>query len=949
MQEHVTHEDTDSLEYTDPFKPVNERRRGGCGCWVTALLTLALVVALVGVGLFLPPVHLYQQLFGTQYAMLDANANAVAADGLTLVVDPADVGREFGVALRAVPMEALSGNSGDAQQVNRALAAAPPTLALQSPVYRIDTTGIAPGKVTLSVQLPPNAGNPDILDLYTWEEARGEWVFVPAQFDGAGALTTTLARVPDELAIFQAAPQDQPLVLVAVDVTQTLSPDAAMVATIVAPGGLQPTLDGRLTGSLAAGFDWNSAYLVMPALRNFADPRAIDPDTVEAILSNRTLRGEHVAQIVAFASGGYDGVMIDYRDLPAEQRENFSAFIRELGANLDRVGLGLGVVVPAAQNVAGTWETGAYDWRALGAAADFVQVNFGLDPAMFAPGTDRLVEAMLRWGVGEINRNKLLMGLSAQSAQQVGGDFTPVQYDEALAALGDVAIEAEVTEGDTVEPGTEIRARLDGFKAETGVEDAIQAPYIDYLDEDANVVARVWLTTADALRFRVDRTALFSLRGVAFEDLLAGDVADGVLQMLQSYKLMLPGTPSARELALQWRIEGADGVVDEVTTGLDGELVTTIEAPDGNYAINVEVIGGQEAVARGGAAVAVFAPTMTPTPRPTALPTATPVPTQVAQAAPVSAPVANNAGAIVVGNFEYGGHVTNTATGAASAMQRAGMNWMKVQLVYGVGMDAGVASGYIANAHSRGFKILLGIVGRKDELAAGGSSYISQYASFVGNVAALGPDAIEVWNEPNLDREWPTGQISGAGYVAVLQAAYGAIKGANGGVMVISGAPAPTGAEAAYPGQVMNDDRWLREVVAAGGLQFADCVGAHYNEGIISPTQRGGDPRDGYYTRYFWGMLDTYWSIIGGQKPICFTELGYLTPEGFPPLPGHNQHRQTEVRQRHEPPSQVVQQRIQRPAFRQHPPRRRLHHQRQNHQTANPDHRRNQVEEIAHG
>jgi hypothetical protein len=31
-------------------------------------------------------------------------------------------------------------------------------------------------------------------------------------------------------------------------------------------------------------------------------------------------------------------------------------------------------------------------------------------------------------------------------------------------------------------------------------------------------------------------------------------------------------------------------------------------------------------------------------------------------------------------------------------------------------------------------------------------------------------------------------------------------------------------------------------------------------------------------------MLNTYWNLIGGQRPICWTELGYLTPEGFPPL-----------------------------------------------------------------
>jgi hypothetical protein len=105
--------------------------------------------------------------------------------------------------------------------------------------------------------------------------------------------------------------------------------------------------------------------------------------------------------------------------------------------------------------------------------------------------------------------------------------------------------------------------------------------------------------------------------------------------------------------------------------------------------------------------------------------------------------------------------------------------------------------------------------------------------------------------------------------------------------MVISGAPAPTGAEGAYPGKVMNDDRWVGELVAAGGAQWMDCLGAHYNEGIVGPSQTVGDPRDNYYTRYFPGMLNTYWNLIGGQRPICFTELGYLTPEGFPPLPSY--------------------------------------------------------------
>jgi hypothetical protein len=739
-------------------------------------------------------------------------------------------------------------------------------------------------------------GDTDVLDLYGWEASTGRWQFVSSHVNEAGRLISTVENIPDYVALFQAAPPQQFTVLVAVDATQVLSPEVGQVATIVAAGGLQPNVQGQIVGTIAAGVDPNAGYLLMPVIRNYADPRALDPETVTAIIGNRSLRAEHVNQITNTASNnGFNGVMIDYRDLPFEQRENFSAFISELGRSLDNVGLLLGVVVPQAENVSGNWETGAYDWRALGQAADILQIDLGLDPTAFAPGADRPVESMLRWAVGEVDRRKIMLGLSALSAREVNGTYTSIGYDEALSALGDVTVEAETTDTGAIEPGTEIRASLDGFDPEPDVDETIQAPFIRYAVE-GRTVATMWLASPEALRFRMDRTLAFSLYGVAFEDLLVNGVADGVLDTLLDYKTQQPALPAANELALRWRIEGAGGVISEATTNLTDPLITTIEAPDGNYAINVDVISGDSESARSGAAVAVFAPTLTPSPIPTATPTPSPTPTTAPVAVQPSqpqaptgntAPVAGpGAGSIAAGSFEYGGHVTGTATGAAERMRGAGMTWMKVQIRYSAGMDPSVAAGAINDAHSRGFKVLLGIPGHPNELAGGGAGYIQQYANFLGGVAALGPDAIEVWNEQNLDREWPTGQINAAAYTDLLRQAYQAIKSRNGGVMVISGAPAPTGAEGAFPGQVVNDDRYLREMVAAGALQYLDCVGAHYNEGIVGPSQRSGDPRDGYYTRYFWGMVDTYWNITGGQKPICFTELGYLTPEGYPPLPG---------------------------------------------------------------
>ncbi len=877
-----------------PLEPMPQGR--GCGCWIPVILTALLVAALVVIGAILPPINLPQRLFGVSlfgpsYTMLSAQANAVANNGLALIADPATVGTDFGVVLASVPMNATS---TDSESIAKALAAVPPTLARQSAVYSIETTGKQPPTVTLNVTIPAGA-NPDALDMYGWDAKVLAWRFIPSQINTSGALSMVAAvnKVPDQVALFSAVSQVQPTVLVAVDAVQVLSDEAGKLANIVAPGGLTPTLDGKLTGSLAPGYDASKGYLVMPVIRNYSDPRAVDTNTIMTILGNSTLRSQHAAQITGFATNNaFKGVFVDYRDVPAELRDSFSAFITDLGASLRGQGLSLGVVVPGAVNNNGKWETGAYNWQAIGAAANYVEIEMPLDPTAYTPGNDRPVEAMLRWAKGEMSRSEILLGLSALSVNQVDSSYTSVGYADALSALGSVKIEAATSETGSIVPGSQIQASLDGFRASSGLDTTSQTPFIEYLGQDNKPVSRIWLTTADALRFRMDRSFTFGLAGVAFSDLLTTGVADGVYNTILNYKLQQPPTEGATELALRWRIQGANGTVDEVTTGLNDPLIATINAPDGNYAINVDVVGGQSSSPRTGVEVALFAPTLTPTPLPT--PTPTPVPTKppppvAVAAAAVAAPsgsagaaVNPGAGSIAVGNFEYGGHVTNPASDAAAgAMRRAGMTWMKIQFRFSPGTGAGAVAGQINDAKSRGFKILVGLVGYPNDLAAGGDGYIQQFASFAGGVAGLGPDAIEVWNEPNIDREWPAGQISGGNYAKVLRAAYGAIKGANAGVMVISAAPAPTGAEAAFPGRVINDDNFIRQLIDAGGLQAMDCLGAHYNEGIVAPNQNSGDPRDNYYTRYFSGMVNTYWGLSGGQRPICFTELGFLTPEGY--------------------------------------------------------------------
>lgn len=245
----------------------------------------------------------------------------------------------------------------------------------------------------------------------------------------------------------------------------------------------------------------------------------------------------------------------------------------------------------------------------------------------------------------------------------------------------------------------------------------------------------------------------------------------------------------------------------------------------------------------------------------------------------------------VAGGFELGGQVITFSY--PGPMRDAGMSWVKIQHRYRLGEPALVTENAIRTGHDRGFKVLLSIVGEPGELAANPEEYYREYASFVGSVAELAPngrsvEGIEVWNEQNIDREWPGNLISGSNYTNMLRQAYTNIKAKNPNVLVISGAPAPTGFFGGGCGSSGCDDNvFIRDMANAGASQFMDCVGIHYNEGIVPPTQNSGDPRGDstHYSRYYNGMVSLYTNTFPG-KPLCFTEIGYLSPEGYGQLPG---------------------------------------------------------------
>jgi hypothetical protein len=235
--------------------------------------------------------------------------------------------------------------------------------------------------------------------------------------------------------------------------------------------------------------------------------------------------------------------------------------------------------------------------------------------------------------------------------------------------------------------------------------------------------------------------------------------------------------------------------------------------------------------------------------------------------------------------FELGGQIF--AFNKPDLMKSAGMTWVKRQVVYIPAQGTQRIINLIDEAHNRGFKILLNVVGNPASITTNPVAYYADFAAFLAQVALFNPDAIQVWNEPNLDREWPPGTINGGAYTDMLKAAYEAIKAANANVMVVSAAPAPTGF---FNGQCTtngcDDNIFIQQMVSAGAEQYLDCVGIHYNEGILPPDATSGDPRGNpnHYTRYYSTMVNLYAHAFP-NKPLCFDELGYLSSEGYDPLP----------------------------------------------------------------
>jgi LysM repeat protein len=250
----------------------------------------------------------------------------------------------------------------------------------------------------------------------------------------------------------------------------------------------------------------------------------------------------------------------------------------------------------------------------------------------------------------------------------------------------------------------------------------------------------------------------------------------------------------------------------------------------------------------------------TPTPRPGVTPTPVVTPPPVGR----------------MNTPEYGVHTflwwsPETRTRDAQLAKDAGFGWIKQVFpwrhIEGAGkgiFDWTAADQVVSAMNDRGLKIIARVDfqppwARADGANNGPPDNYADYGDFLYAMASRYRgriQAYEVWNEPNLAREWGDKPPNAAEYVALLRVAYRRIKEADPNAIVISAGLAPTGTGLPH---AIPDIQYLRQMYQAGAKSYFDVLGVHapgYKAAPeLSPAEVDNNP------------------ALGGQRFFCFRHV----------------------------------------------------------------------------
>ena len=157
---------------------------------------------------------------------------------------------------------------------------------------------------------------------------------------------------------------------------------------------------------------------------------------------------------------------------------------------------------------------------------------------------------------------------------------------------------------------------------------------------------------------------------------------------------------------------------------------------------------------------------------------------------------------------------------------------------------------------------------------------LQDFADFCGTLADRYHGRIaayQVWNEPNLSREWGNQSPDPAAYTALLRGCYEAIKAVDPQAIVISAGMAPTGTE---PPIAMPDTDFLQGMYDAGAAPYFDVLGVNAPGYKAAPEVSPAEGEQVYGHRFFvFRRVEDMRAIMVGNgdagKQVAILEMGW--------------------------------------------------------------------------
>jgi hypothetical protein len=524
-------------------------------------------------------------------------------------------------------------NGGDGQTIDIAqgvrgrlatIPTLPPGLEAVSAYIEFEIEG---DNVARIIGLPLDDPVTDASDLGFYTFLGGRWqrqVDVSLEQDGRVA-QGDFPAVPDNLAVLRVVSQAY-VAAGSLPSGSTLHADANV--DIVSQRDFAPVADGSIAGD-GTNLDLPEGIEIIPTIVGSGSEES---DIVDSIIASEDLQGEHITAITELvADAGYAGIDLEYAAVDSNLTDEFTLFVTSLAEQLHAAGAKLSLTLPPPGS-----QRSAYDWSAIGAAADYIRILPIANPVSY---WETMPDALNRLVTDEgVDPRKVLLVVNPFSVETVGEVARPLGYLQAMVQAAEATVR-EPENPEDIEPGSTVRLVARNLDENEG------SSTIAWNNDSASLKYTVggtdrrdvYIENMFSIAFKLELVQAYGLAGAAVSDASAqSDTPDlwSVVNGLTSSATVSLARPNDSTLLPIWEADGGDlgagaGTSATWNAGEEGTYKITLIVSDGVRRFGREIsidVGEGEPDDTSETPNVTLPPEETPTPTPVETPTPTPEP-----------------------------------------------------------------------------------------------------------------------------------------------------------------------------------------------------------------------------------------------------------------------------------------------------------------------------------